>query len=107
MATIFSAGTAPNPSHAPLWKPGKEYSMETSSPHEVMNRMLTGYWTTQALYVAAKLGIPDLLTHGPRSADDLAQATKVHAPSLYRLLRALASMGVFAEDGAARFSLTP
>jgi O-methyltransferase domain/Dimerisation domain len=81
--------------------------MGTASPQEVMNRMLTGYWTTQALYVAAKLGIADLLTHGPRSADDLAQATEVHAPSLYRLLRALASMGVFAEDGAARFSLTP
>jgi hypothetical protein len=81
--------------------------METSSPPELMNRMITGYWTTQALYVAAKLGIADLLTHGPRSADDLAQATNVHAPSLYRLLRGLASTGVFAEDGTARFSLTP
>ena len=81
--------------------------METASPQELMNRMLTGYWTTQALYVAAKLGIADLLTQGPRSADDLAQATNVHPPSLYRLLRALASMGVFAEDYTARFSLTP
>jgi hypothetical protein len=78
-----------------------------ASPQELMNRMLTGYWTSQALYVAAKLGIPDLLTHGPRSAEDLAQAVKVHAPSLYRLLRGLASMGVFAEDGHGRFSLTP
>jgi SAM-dependent methyltransferase len=81
--------------------------METSSPQERMNRMLTGYWTTQALYVAAKLGIADLLTNGPRSADDLAQATKVHAASLYRLLRGLASLGVFADDSAGRFSLTP
>ncbi|HEX3659579.1 MAG TPA: methyltransferase [Pirellulales bacterium] len=81
--------------------------METSSPQERMNQMLTGYWTTQALYVAAKLGIADLLTGGPRSADDLAQATKVHAPSLFRLLRGLASLGVFAEDGERRFSLTP
>ena len=54
----------------------KENSMETPSPQELMNRMITGYWTTQALYVAAKLGIADLLTQGPRSADDLAQATK-------------------------------
>ncbi|HEX4145399.1 MAG TPA: methyltransferase [Pirellulales bacterium] len=81
--------------------------METVSPQERMNQMLTGYWTTQALYVAAKLGIADLLTGGPRSADDLAQATKVHAPSLFRLLRGLASLGVFAEDGERRFSLTP
>jgi ubiquinone/menaquinone biosynthesis C-methylase UbiE len=69
--------------------------------------MLTGYWITQALYVAAKLGIADLLTAGPRSPDDLAQVTKSHAPALYRLLRALASVGVFAEDGQGRFSLTP
>ncbi len=69
--------------------------------------MITGYWNTQALYVAAKLGIADLLATGPRSADELAQATSVHAPSLYRLLRGLASMGVFAEDGDGRFHLTP
>jgi hypothetical protein len=81
--------------------------MDTTSPQELMNRMLTGYWTSQAVYVAAKLGIADLLTHGPRSANDLAQTTKAHAPSLYRLLRGLASLEVFAEDGAGRFSLTP
>lgn len=81
--------------------------MVTASPPELMNRMLTGYWTTPSLYVAAKLGIADLLANGPRTADDLAQATNVHAPSLYRLLRGLASMGVFTDDGTARFSLTP
>ena len=81
--------------------------MEGTSPQELMNRLLTGYWTTQAVYVAAKLGIADLLTHGPRSADDLAKATNVHAPSLYRLLRGLASMGAFSEDGESHFSLTP
>ena len=81
--------------------------MESPSPPEVMNRMLTGYWTTQALYVAAKLSIADLLTNGPRSADDLAHVTNAHGPSLYRLLRGLASMGVFTEDGTGRFSLTP
>jgi ubiquinone/menaquinone biosynthesis C-methylase UbiE len=81
--------------------------MEPSSPPELLNRMLTGYWTTQAIYVAAKLGIADLLKHGPRSAHDLAHATKAQSPSLYRLLRALASIGVFADNGAGRFSLTP
>jgi hypothetical protein len=81
--------------------------MQPSSPQETINRLITGYWNTQALYVAAKLGIADLLASGPRSANDLAQATNVHAPSLYRLLRALASLGVFAEDGGGRFQLTP
>lgn len=77
------------------------------SPPELMNRLLTGYWTTQMLYVAAKLGLPDLLAGGPRTAEDLALATKTHAPSLYRLLRALASLGIFADDGTGRFSSTP
>ncbi len=81
--------------------------MEAASPQEQMNRMLTGYWISQALYVAAKLGIADQVAHGPQSAEDLAKATKVHAPSLYRLLRALASVGVFAEDSAGRFTATP
>jgi hypothetical protein len=74
---------------------------------ELISRMVSGYWTSQMLYVAAKLGIADHLTHGPRSADELAEATNVHAASLYRLLRALASLGIFAEDHAGRFSLTP
>lgn len=81
--------------------------MEQLSPPEQMGRLLTGYWLTQAVYVAAKLGIADLLTSGPRSAADLALATRVHAPSLYRLLRALASVGVFVEQDGQRFALTP
>ena len=59
--------------------------------HEQMLRMVSGYWVSQAVYVAAKLGIADLVKDGPRSAEDLAGVTGTHAPSLYRLLRALAS----------------
>src|SRR5438094_105248 len=81
--------------------------MEQLSPQEQMSRLLTGYWITQAVYVAAKLDLADRLKAGPRTADDLAQATATHAPSLYRLLRALASMGIFAEASDHRFSLTP
>jgi hypothetical protein len=83
--------------------------MKTMEPsvQETMNRLLTGYWNTQAVYVAAKLGIADLLVQGPRSVADLAQATKVHAPSLYRLLRGLASLGIFADNGTGKFQLTP
>jgi hypothetical protein len=78
-----------------------------SNPHLKMRDLLCGYWNTQALYVAAKLGLADLLKDGPKSADELAATTKVHAPSLYRLLRALSSLGVFAEDSQNRFALTP
>jgi ubiquinone/menaquinone biosynthesis C-methylase UbiE len=70
-------------------------------------QMLTGYWNTQILYVAAKLGIADFLEHGPKTSDELAISTGTHAPSLYRLLRALANLKVFEEDEAGGFSLTP
>lgn len=81
--------------------------MQNLSPPELMNRMLTGYWSTQCLYVAAKLGIADLLISGPRTAEELAVVTSTHAPSLYRLLRGLASLGVFAEVEGKKFTLTP
>lgn len=77
------------------------------SPHEQMLRLISGYWVSQAVYVAAKLGLADLLKDGPRSSADLATGTQTHGPSLYRLLRALASLGVLAEDEQGRFSLTP
>jgi len=59
------------------------------------------------VYVAAKLDLPGLLKSGPRSADDLARATGTHPRSLYRLLRGLASLGIFAEGAAKQFSMTP
>ena len=61
----------------------------------------------QALSVAAKLGVADLLTDQAKSADELAPALGVKARPLYRLLRALASIGVFVEDASGRFHLTP
>ena len=66
-----------------------------------------GYWRSQAVYVAAKLGIADLLAAGPRTVEELAEQTGAHAPSLYRVLRALAGIGIFAEDDDGRFSMTP
>jgi hypothetical protein len=68
--------------------------------------MVDGYRVAQALHVAATLGIADLLTDGPRSIDDLAEATGTDASALFRLLRALAGSGVFAETDNG-FSLTP
>src|SRR5262245_21789209 len=68
---------------------------------------MSGYWYTQAIYVAAKLKLADLLSAGPKTAEELAPATATQARPLYRLLRALASAGIFAEDGQHRFGLTP
>ena len=79
----------------------------SNNERATLMQMLTGYWTTQILYVAAKLGIADLLEHGHKTSDELAISTGSHAPSLYRLLRALATMSVFEEDENGYFSLTP
>jgi len=76
-------------------------------PEAVMTQMIFGKWVAMALSVAAKLRIADSLATGPKSIADLAAETETHAPSLYRVLRALASVGVFAEDADARFRQTP
>jgi len=82
--------------------------MDTQLPPPVrLYQMATGHYVSQAIYVAAKLGIADLLGNGPRRHDELAKATGTHAPSLRRVLRLLASTGVFAETEDGRFELTP
>src|SRR5439155_10735583 len=70
-------------------------------------RMITAYWTSQAIYAAAKFCIADLLKDGPRSVEQLADATSTNPDALYRLLRALASVGIFTEGESRHFSLTP
>jgi len=72
-----------------------------------MNQLIRGYWTTQAIFVAAELRIADLLADGPKSPDELGQRAGVKGDMLYRVLRALASIGIFAEDADGRFRLTP
>jgi hypothetical protein len=60
--------------------------------------MLTRYQlTSQAIYIVAKLRLADYLKDGPKSVKDLAQETKTNPDSLYRLLRMLSSIGIFAE----------
>src|SRR5687767_933718 len=66
-----------------------------------------GYIASAALQVAVRLNIADLLADGPRSAADLAKATSVNEDALYRVLRALASLGVFTEVAPRTFGLTP
>jgi hypothetical protein len=70
-------------------------------------RMTGGAQLTQAIYVAAKLSIADMLADGPRSDADLAASAGAHPASLLRLLRFLASAGLFAVDAAGRYGLTP
>ncbi len=76
-------------------------------PSAVMMQMLFGYSVSRAVGIAAELGIADLIKNAPKTADDLAALTGSHPRSLYRLLRACASVGVFSEDADNRFSLTP
>src|SRR5262245_40958053 len=68
--------------------------------------LIGGYFPSQALFVAAKLGIADRLRAGPQTADELARATGADTRALYRLLRTLAGYGLFREDAAGQFRLT-
>jgi len=76
-------------------------------PPVQMAQLLTGFQLSQALYAAAVLGVADHLVAGPAPVAVLAGHTGAHAPSLYRLLRTLASEGVFTEPGPGVFALTP
>ncbi|WP_327392602.1 acetylserotonin O-methyltransferase [Streptomyces sp. NBC_01186] len=66
-----------------------------------------GYLYSAALQTAARLGIADHLANGPRTAEELAQTARAHGPHLRRLLRFLATKGVFRQDATGRFHLTP
>ena len=81
--------------------------MSQPTPQDQMTRMITGAWISQMVHVAARLGIADRLAEGPKTVEELAQATETHARSLFRLLRALGSIGVFSEDAEGRFRTTP
>ena len=69
-------------------------------------RLVNGFRVTQTIYAGVELGIPDFLAEGERTADDLADASGADPPTLYRLLRALASLGIVHEGDERRFSLT-
>jgi hypothetical protein len=70
-------------------------------------QLVGGCFISQAVYVAAKLGVADLVADGPKTAAYLAEKTNTDERSLYRILRALASVGAFAENGEKTFSNTP
>jgi ubiquinone/menaquinone biosynthesis C-methylase UbiE len=82
-------------------------SSPTTTPYEELRHLFLGFRVSQALYTAAALGIADLLSAGPKSADELAALSGAHPSALARVLRLLASEGVFAETANGRFALTP
>lgn len=76
-------------------------------PETDLFQMVIGKWISQALATVVEIGVPDLLSTGARRCSDLARKTGTSEDGLYRLLRALASVGVFAEGAGRRFTLRP
>jgi hypothetical protein len=69
--------------------------------------IIRGFWESRALAIAAELELADVLADGPLGVDSLAERTRTHAPSLFRLLRALESIGVFTQVSPRVFANTP
>jgi SAM-dependent methyltransferase len=76
-------------------------------PGLALYRIGIGHYFSRALALAAKLGVADVLKDGPRHYDDIAKATQTHGPSVNRVMRLLASIGIFEEREGGRFALTP
>ena len=86
----------------------KQTIMTNDIPPPVqLMQMLFGFAASRAIGVSAELRIADLLKDGAKNAEELARQTGVHSRSLYRVLRACASIGVYSEDNEKKFSLTP
>ncbi len=77
------------------------------APAAALSQLLRGSLVTQLIHVAAKLGVADLLRAGPKSSHELSTAAGVDPHALYRVLRALASLGIFVETEPGSFALTP
>ncbi len=83
------------------------FANRLSPPFVQIITMAAGIMSTQIIYAAAKLGIADLLKDGPKTAKALAKETESNPDAMYRLLRVLASIGVFKESSGRMFALTP
>ena len=81
--------------------------LQQPPPPVQLMQVLFGFAASRAIGVTAEFGIADLLKDGPKSAEELSHQTSLDARSLYRVLRACASVGVYAEDAEKKFSLTP
>ena len=76
-------------------------------PHVQLIQMSTAYWISRVVHVAATLNLADHLAAGAKTAEELATPTGTHPPSLYRLMRTLASLGLLTEAADQSFSLAP
>ena len=76
-------------------------------PQAVLMQLSMGAMVTQAIHVATKLGVADILADGEKDMDEISAIAGAHAPSLYRILRTLASLGVFTETKPLTFANTP
>ena len=79
---------------------------EKAASVQRLHQIGAGYWVSQALYVAAKLGVSDALADGPRPVEELAAIVGADAGALFRLLRALAGYGLFTQTTPRCFGLT-
>jgi hypothetical protein len=80
---------------------------ETPPAYAQLIQMGMAHWVSHIVYVAAELSLADHLAKGAMDAEQVAGLTATDAPSVYRLMRTLASLGILAEDSAHRFALTP
>ncbi len=76
------------------------------TPTDVITH-ICGYWTTQAVYVVSRLGVCDHLKESPKTAGQLAKLTNTNPEALYRVMRAVASIGYLIEADGRKFSLGP
>ena len=85
----------------------QEYDKDYTSQGKLLRELIMGFRTTQIIATAAKLDLAARLEDGPQSAAQLAAATKTNEERLYRLLRALTSLGILEKNEDATFSLAP
>ena len=84
-----------------------KHSRPPESPRQQLFSLTQGFKTTQALYVAAKLGVADHLQQGPQRAEEIAKEVGANPKALFRLLRHLAALEIFTQDKSGKFGLTP
>jgi SAM-dependent methyltransferase len=92
MTTTTTSSTQPTP---------------TPPPQAVLAQMINGYWITGTIYAAAKLGLASVIGDAPRTVGEVAEAAGVGVEPLYRLMRALAGLGIFVEGPGRTFAHTP
>jgi hypothetical protein len=108
---IFEIGHQPNEQIKsdiimPMTK-NEHNEAEKVPPQAQLIQMATALCVSRIIYVAAQLDLAEHIAQGRKSADELAGVTQTHAPSLFRLMRTLAHLGILDQDPTNRFGLTP